>query len=366
MKLLAIETSCDETAAAVLDVRMSPRRKGVATASGKPAAGRGRSAGLPDSVVLSDVVASQIEDHAPYGGIVPELASRKHLTAILPVIRKALADAGCTLDDIGALAVTSGPGLVGSLLVGIQAAKAIAHSRQLPLIGVHHLAAHLLSSHLRRPTSSTPSPKFPYVALVVSGGHTALYVVRGPERIRMLASTRDDAAGEAFDKVGKLLGLPYPGGPAIDQAALGVDPGDLRFPRGLDRKDTLDFSFSGLKTAVADLLRRRATPPSPDEVRRIAAAFQVSVVSSLVRKALAACAQTDIPRLTIGGGVAANGALREELTRACAESGIELFLPLRSDCTDNAAMVGLAALPRLLRGEDDDGALAARSGWPLG
>jgi N6-L-threonylcarbamoyladenine synthase len=355
VKLLAIETSCDETAAAVLEAAVRPSRSLRTSRSS-----------LPSAVLLSDVVSSQIADHAPYGGVVPELASRKHLVAILPVIRRALAGAACTLDDIDALAVTSGPGLVGSLLIGIQAAKAIAHARNLPLLGVHHLAAHLLSSHLRRPGATTPPPRFPYVALVVSGGHTALYVVRGPERIVRLSATRDDAAGEAFDKVGKLLGLSYPGGPAIEAAAQGVDPGDLRFPRGLEHKNTLDFSFSGLKTAVADRLRSHGTLASPEEVRRVAAAFQISVVASLVRKSLQACEQTRIRRLTIGGGVAANGALRNTLAEACAEKGLELFLPARADCTDNAAMVGLAALPRLARGENDGGALAARSSWPLG
>jgi N6-L-threonylcarbamoyladenine synthase len=359
MLLLAIETSCDETAAAVLEVRES---------AGAWVRGEGGGAGtaLPEAVVLSDVVASQIADHAPYGGVVPELASRKHLTAILPVIRKALAEAGGSLDDIDALAVTAGPGLVGSLLIGIQAAKAIAHARKKPLVGVHHLAAHLLSSHLRRPGATLPPPAFPYLSLVVSGGHTALYRVDGPERIRRLAATRDDAAGEAFDKVGKLLGLAYPGGPAIDEAARGVDPGELRFPRGLERKDTLDFSFSGLKTAVADVVRAHGGQPARDEVRRIAAAFQRSVVSSLVRKSLAACRQTGVRRLTLGGGVAANGGLRAAMAEACVGAGVELFLPVLSDCTDNAAMVGLAALPRLVRGEDDGGALAARSSWELG
>ncbi|MBN1771293.1 MAG: tRNA (adenosine(37)-N6)-threonylcarbamoyltransferase complex transferase subunit TsaD, partial [Deltaproteobacteria bacterium] len=196
MKLLAVETSCDETAAAVLEVAL-PARPGP---GGEPPAG------LPEAVVLSDVVASQIRVHARYGGVVPELASRKHLTAILPVLRRALRDAGCALAGIDALAVTAGPGLVGSLLVGIQAAKAIAHARGVPLVGVHHLHAHLLSSHVRRPGRSEPPPRFPYVALVVSGGHTALYRVDGPERVAPLAATRDDAAGEAFDKVGKLLG----------------------------------------------------------------------------------------------------------------------------------------------------------------
>ncbi|MBN1770335.1 MAG: tRNA (adenosine(37)-N6)-threonylcarbamoyltransferase complex transferase subunit TsaD, partial [Deltaproteobacteria bacterium] len=175
-------------------------------------------------------------------------------------------------------------------------------------------------------------------------------------------ATRDDAAGEAFDKVGKLLGLPYPGGPAIDAAARGVDPGDLRLPQGLHRKDTLDFSFSGLKTAVADLLSGRPLP-SPAEVRRIAAAFQRSVVGSLVSKSLRACEATGIRRLTLGGGVAANGALREALASACRDAGIELHLPARQDCTDNAAMVGIAALPRLARGADDGGSLGAHAGW---
>ena len=346
MILLAIESSCDETAAALLEV--APHQE------------------LPTTLVLSDVVASQIEEHAPYGGVVPELASRRHLTAILPVIRRALAAAGRTLDDVEALAVTAGPGLVGSLLIGIQVAKAIAHAKHLPLVGVNHLAAHLLSSHLQRKAGPSPAPSFPYVGLVASGGHTALYAVWGMERFAQLATTRDDAAGEAFDKVGKLLGLPYPGGPAIDAAADGIEPGDLRFPRGLDRKDTLDFSFSGLKTAVADHLRARREPPDHDEVRRVAAAFQESVVASLVKKALLACQRLDIPRLTLGGGVAANGGLRRSMAEACRAAGVELFLPARSDCTDNAAMVGLAAVPRLRRGEEDGGSLGARSSWPIG
>lgn len=352
MRLLAVETSCDETAAAVLEVGL-PRR---------PAPGGAPPAALPEAVVLSDVVASQIRAHARYGGVVPELASRRHLTAILPVLRRALRGAGCDLASIDALAVTAGPGLVGSLLVGIQVAKAIAHARGVPLVGVHHLHAHLLSSHVRRPGAAAPAPQFPYVALVVSGGHTALYRVEAPEAIDLLAATRDDAAGEAFDKVGKLLGLPYPGGPAIDAAARGADPGDLRLPQGLHRKDTLDFSFSGLKTAVADLLAGRPAP-SPAEVRRIAAAFQRSVVGSLVAKSLRACETTGIRRLAIGGGVAANGALREALAAACAAAGVELHLPERRDCTDNAAMVGVAALPRLARGVDDGGSLGARADW---
>ncbi|MBI5489334.1 MAG: tRNA (adenosine(37)-N6)-threonylcarbamoyltransferase complex transferase subunit TsaD [Deltaproteobacteria bacterium] len=435
MIVLALETSCDETAAALLEVAegregaetdrltagtlrtlrgtlregegdQEPRSRRDATAPASSTSNQEHVEGFPTTRVLSDVVASQIEEHAPYGGVVPELASRRHLTAILPVIRRALADAGRTLDDVQALAVTAGPGLIGSLLIGIQAAKAIAHAKRLPLIGVNHLAAHLLSSHLRRsspdvaapvspgpPSSQRPSqrpqrlsgksaglrallspplpplpsvPSFPYVGLVVSGGHTALYAVWGLERFAQLAATRDDAAGEAFDKVGKLLGLPYPGGPAIDAAAAGIEPGDLRFPRGLDRKDTLDFSFSGLKTAVADRLRARREPPDPDEVRRVAAAFQESVVASLVKKSLQACERLGIPRLTLGGGVAANRGLRRSMAEACRTAGVELYLPARSDCTDNAAMVGLAAAPRLLRGEDDGGSLAARSSWPIG
>lgn len=352
MKLLAVETSCDETAAAVLEV------------DGPPRSGPGRvpAAALPEAVVLSDVVASQVRAHARYGGVVPELASRRHLTAVLPVLRRALRGACCDLTGIDALAVTAGPGLVGSLLVGIQVAKAIARARGVPLVGVHHLHAHLLSSHVRRPGAAAPPPRFPYVALVVSGGHTALYRVEGPEAVATLAATRDDAAGEAFDKVGKLLGLPYPGGPAIEAAARDADPGDLRLPQGLPRKDTLDFSFSGLKTAVADLLRGRPAP-SRDEVRRIAAAFQRSVIGSLVAKSLRACEMTGIRRLAIGGGVAANGALREALATACATVGIELHLPERRDCTDNAAMVGVAALPRLARGADDGGSLGARADW---
>ncbi len=348
-KLLAIETSCDETAAAVLQVE---------SRSGD----EGRD---PRVEVLSDVVASQVRDHSPYGGVVPELASRRHLTAILPVIRRALAEASADLGDVRAAAVTAGPGLVGSLLVGIQAAKAIADVLGAPVVGVHHLAGHLLSARLLGPRSPAAPPPFPYVALIASGGHTALYRVDGPERHETLGSTRDDAAGEAFDKVARLLGLAYPGGPAIDRIARGVDPGSLRLPRGLDRKSTLDFSFSGLKTAVAEHLLSLRRPPSTEETARIAAAFQRSVIHTLLRKSLAACAATGVPRLALGGGVAANSALREEATAACAAAGVELFLPDTRACTDNAAMIGLAALPRLLRGENDGPALAARPDWRL-
>jgi N6-L-threonylcarbamoyladenine synthase len=350
VRILALESSCDETAAAVVE------------AASRPAGGEG----LPETVVLGDRIASQVADHAPYGGVVPELASRVHLRAVLPTARAAMVAAGLTLDDIDALAVTAGPGLVGSLLVGLQVAKAVAHARGLPVVGVHHLHGHLLAAHLRRPGLERPAPAFPYVALVASGGHTALYRVDGPERILRLAGTRDDAAGEAFDKVGKLLGLPYPGGPHVERAARGVDPGDLRFPRGLDRRDTLDFSFSGLKTAVADRLAGLAGLPDAAEVGRIAAAFQQSVIDSLVRKSFSACRRTGLPRLVLGGGVAANGALREAMRAAGDRHGVRVFLPDRAECTDNAAMIGIAAVPRLLRGEDDGGTLGARASWPFG
>jgi len=345
LRILAIETSCDETAAAVLRVERDGRSD------------------LPPVEVLSDVVASQVGDHSPYGGVVPELASRKHVTAIVPVVRGALADASIEAGAVEAVAVTTGPGLIGSLLVGVQVAKAIADAAGAPIVGVHHLAGHLLSACLGR--SGAARPEFPFVALIASGGHTALYRVDGPERRERLGTTRDDAAGEAFDKVGKQLGLPYPGGPAIDRVSRGVDPGDIRFPRGLDRKSTLDFSFSGLKTAVAEHLAARRSVPTDDEIARIAAAFQRSVVSTLVRKSVAACEHTGIRRLALGGGVAANGALREALRAVCGREGIELHLPDPRDCTDNAAMIGLAAVPRLLRGESDGTAVGTRASWDL-
>ena len=318
MIVLGIETSCDETAAAVLD--------------------GGRK-------ILSSVVAAQDEVHAPYGGVVPELASRRHLEVIVPVIRRALAEAGMGLPDLDGIAVTQGPGLVGSLLVGCSAAKALSWAHGTPLVGVNHLEGHIYSAFL-----DERAPEHPFLALVVSGGHTALYVVETPRRYARVGQTRDDAAGEAFDKVAKLLGLGYPGGPAIELAAQGGNATAIRFPTASMSDGAPDFSFSGIKTAVS-LHVRKSGALSPAQVADVAASFQATVVKTLVRKSLRAGQRLGIRRLVLTGGVAANTALRQALGAECGERGWELFIPSRALCTDNAAMIAAAGHDRLEAGE---------------
>lgn len=349
--VLGIETSCDETGASVV-------RDGT--------------------VVLSNVVVSQIDVHRDFGGVVPELASRKHIEAISLVIEKALEDAGATLPEIDGIGVTRGPGLIGSLLVGIGAAKGIALALDKPLCGVNHLHGHLFAIFLERSDVS-----FPFVGLVVSGGHTSLYHVKGPLDIRLIGKTRDDAAGEAFDKVAKLLGLGYPGGAIIEEQARGIDPGDLKLPRALLHNTEFDFSFSGLKTAVLrcaeELLgtqRRKDTPGSfhplltldrtdaaPEEVRTIAAAFQEAVVDVLVAKGLAAARKYGSQKLVVCGGVAANGALRESMDREGRRCGIEPVFPSLDLCTDNAAMIAARAETLLTAGLVDGLDFGAKSRW---
>jgi N6-L-threonylcarbamoyladenine synthase len=308
--VLGIETSCDETAAALV---------------------------MGGSDVVSSVVSTQIELHAEYGGVVPEIASRAHLEVLNPVIARAIVEAGVDDARIDAVACTVGPGLVGALLVGVSAAKSLALAWDVPFVGVNHLEAHLYSASLE-----DPSLQFPLVVLLVSGGHTMLIEMRGHGEYRLLGETIDDAAGEAFDKVARYLGLGYPGGPAIDRAALEGDPHAVNFPRAI-LHEGYDFSFSGLKTAVVNYVRKHPEVASAD----VAASFQRAVVDVLVDKSRRAAAEIGATGIVLGGGVAANSLLREELLGACEADGIQGFLPSREMCTDNAAMIAAAGWHRL-------------------
>ncbi|MET0384779.1 MAG: tRNA (adenosine(37)-N6)-threonylcarbamoyltransferase complex transferase subunit TsaD [Polyangiales bacterium] len=337
MIVLGIESSCDETAAAVVS---------------------------SDGTVLSDVVSSQVALHAPYGGVVPELAARAHMENVVPVIEQALAKLPGGLGAIEGVAVTQGPGLVGALLVGVQAAKAIALARNLPLVGVNHLIGHLLAVFLRRDPAA-PVPEFPFIALLVSGGHTALYEVRSPSDIEQLGQTRDDAAGEAFDKAAKLLGLGYPGGPRVDRLAAGGDRSKVTLPRPLAGRKLLEFSFSGLKTALAQHVAQQTGPLAESQLADICASFQHNVISVLVDKSLAACERRGVPRLVITGGVAANRGLRALAASACAEAQVALFIPEFASCTDNAAMIAYAGATRLAQGADDGLELSVFSRSPV-
>lgn len=317
MIILGIESSCDETAAAVVE--------------------NGR-------IIRSQVVASQISVHSPYGGVVPELASRKHVEAIIPVIDQAMQESGCSVDDIDAIGVTCGPGLVGSLLVGVAAAKAIAYAWNKPLIPVNHLEGHLWAAFI----DSGP-PCEPYVCLVVSGGHTAIYFVRPGEAPELLGTTLDDAAGEAFDKVAKLLGLGYPGGVVIDRLSENGNPNAFSFPRSFLGRDSLDFSFSGIKTAVVNFVKKFGSPLDsskdvlPYRVEDVVASFQEAVVDVLLEKVTLAAETRGVKNIAVVGGVAANRRLRERFKERAMERGWDLRLPALSLCTDNAVMIAAAA-----------------------
>ena len=339
-RILAIETSCDETAAAVVEDRCR---------------------------VLSSVVASQVDVHRAYGGVVPELASRHHVEAIGPIVAQAIEDAGGGIERVDAVAVTSGPGLVGSLLVGVCAAKAIAWQRGIPLLAVNHLEGHIRSPFIEHPEISLPA-----VALVVSGGHTSLYLCPEEGAYRLLARTRDDAAGEAFDKVAKLLGLGYPGGPIIDRLSDGADESAIPFPKAVMKDRSLDFSFSGLKTAVRRLALREglAWPAATGgevspRVRDVVASFQRAVVDALVDTTLRAARREGVRTVLLSGGVACNRRLRRAILDAGGSEGLSVFMPSPVYTTDNAAMIAAAGYPRLVRGGNSGADLTANPSLEL-
>ncbi len=331
MRVLGIETSCDETGVAVCDDR------------------RG---------LLAHALFSQAGLHAAYGGVVPELASRDHVRKLLPMIREVLAEAGTAPGDIDGVAYTAGPGLIGALLVGACVGRSLAMAWDVPAIGVHHMEGHLLAPMLE---DDPPDP--PFVALLVSGGHTLLARVDGIGRYTILGETLDDAAGEAFDKTAKLLGLPYPGGPALAALAATGSPGRFRLPRPMLDRPGLDFSFSGLKTAVIVALGDKA--PDDAERRDLAREFEEAVVDTLSAKCLRALDATGLDRLVIAGGVGANRRLRARLASECAARGASLSFPRLEFCTDNGAMIAYAGMLRLLGGERAGPAIEARARWSL-
>lgn len=333
MRVLGLESSCDETAAAIVE---------------------------DGTRVLADVVASQNEVHARYGGVVPELASRAHIVNVVPVVQAALDAMGGTLDDLDGIAVTHAPGLVGALLVGLQTAKALAWVTGKPLVGVHHLEGHLSAVFLE-----PDPPPFPHLALIVSGGHTSLVRVDGHGQVVEIGRTRDDAAGEAFDKGAKLLGLGYPGGAVVDRVAMAGDPRAIAFPRAMTTPESgHDFSFSGLKTALLHHTRAHGLPEG-QALADVCASYQQAIVEVLVRKTRKAARKEGLEHVQLCGGVAANGALRRAMRAAGEEDGFRVYVPPPKRCTDNAAMIAVAGYHRLLRGERAGLNLPAIASQPL-
>ncbi|MFA5536749.1 MAG: tRNA (adenosine(37)-N6)-threonylcarbamoyltransferase complex transferase subunit TsaD [Bacillota bacterium] len=331
--ILAIETSCDDTSAAVLE--------------------DGRN-------ILANTIYSQIATHRPFGGVVPEIASRQHLEQIIPVIDGALAEAAISLQDLTAIGVTYGPGLVGALLVGVAQAKALAYALKIPLIGVHHLVGHIYANLIEH-----PNLKLPALCLVVSGGHTSLVLWRSHQEIKMLGATLDDAAGEAFDKIARELGLGYPGGPAIEKMAGFGDPNAFAFPRAWLGKGSLDFSFSGLKSAVLNYLNNTKQRGDQIPIADVSAGFQEAIVEVLVEKTILAAQMHDLNTIVLAGGVAANQRLRESLRQKTAATGRQVLWPSPVYCTDNAAMIAMAAYYRQLEGDFADLSLNAIPYLPL-
>ena len=332
MLILTIESSCDETSAAIVrDGRQ----------------------------VLSNIIASQVDIHACYGGVVPELAARRHLESCPVVIDQALREADVALADIEGIAVTSGPGLIGALLVGLSHAKAMAYALDIPLVGVHHIEGHILAPFLEQPID------FPYLALAVSGGHTHLYRVEGIGRYQLLGQTLDDAAGEAFDKVAKMSGLTYPGGVLIDQLAQDGDPSYFNFPRPMLHRSGFDFSFSGIKTSVLNQIKKLDAPLEGQLLNHLAASFQEAVVDVLSRKTLKAAKQQDLTRIVVAGGVACNSGLRQRFQQMVERTAMEVFFPAPLLCADNAAMLAVAGDYYLSKGLSSPLDLNARANWPL-
>ncbi|MGB7948285.1 MAG: tRNA (adenosine(37)-N6)-threonylcarbamoyltransferase complex transferase subunit TsaD [Candidatus Binatia bacterium] len=321
MLILGVETSCDDTAAAVLE---------------------------DGSTILASVVSSQDEVHGPYGGVVPELASRQHIRSILPIIDDALHKAGVKVQDLDAMAVTYGPGLVGSLLVGLSMIKGISFRWGIPYVGVNHLEAHLLAIQLEHEVP------FPYISLLASGGHTLLYDVKGVGEYVHLGGTRDDAAGEAYDKVAKMMGLGFPGGRAIDNLARGGDRSAIRFPRAQVKGRAYDFSFSGIKTAVWQHLKSQPPEEWQKRMADIAASFQEAVVDMLIKPTVKAASAQNMSRIVLAGGVAANSRLREKMTESAAAAGVQVYFPAPKFCTDNGAMIALAGYHAIRGGRRDD------------